>query len=254
LSPANLALLAGAGLAGLASGAASALPICRVPRRAALTGRRVCPDCGQDAHPRRGIERGSDVRCRPAHFGWFVQLCLWSNCALFVLAAWRIGWSWQLPAYLVAAAVGVAAAIVDVRTRRIPDALVLPAYPVVLACLVGASIASGDVDALVRGGIGGIALLALYFLAAVALPGGLGMGDVKLAGLLGLLLAYRGLSELAVGALAAFLLGGLWGVVALAGHRRTKGTIAFAPWMVLGAVIGVGWGQVIGRAVLRVIM
>jgi leader peptidase (prepilin peptidase)/N-methyltransferase len=177
-----------------------------------------------------------------------------STGGLFALTAWRIGWTWELPAYLVAAALAVACSAVDARTRRIPDALVLPAYPVLAGCLVIASASQGQWDALVRGGIGGMGLGAVYFLAALALPGGLGMGDVKLAGVLGLMLAYCGLSELAVGTLAAFALGGLWGIARSLGRPSAPATIAFAPWMCAGAALGVGFGPVIAQGVLRALL
>jgi leader peptidase (prepilin peptidase)/N-methyltransferase len=64
----------------------------------------------------------------------------------------------------------------------------------------------------------------------------MGMGDVKLAGVLGLFLGWLGWSELLVGAFAAFLLGGVVALALLAARRVTRSSgIPFGPWMLAGA-------------------
>jgi leader peptidase (prepilin peptidase)/N-methyltransferase len=85
-------------------------------------------------------------------------------------------------------------------------------------------------------------MVGLY--AAAALAGGLGWGDVKLAGLLGLVLGQAGLGQLLVGATAGFVLAGLaGGMIMLVRHTNPATTsLAFAPWMTLGAGIGLGIG------------
>lgn len=77
------------------------------------------------------------------------------------------------------------------------------------------------------------------------------MGDVKLAGVIGLVLGWVGWSALAVGALAAFLLGGLVGLalIVLGRARRSTG-IPFGPWMLGGAWVGILLGDPIARAYL----
>jgi leader peptidase (prepilin peptidase) / N-methyltransferase len=83
-------------------------------------------------------------------------------------------------------------------------------------------------------------LWAFYFALAFVHPSGMGFGDVKLAGLLGLYLGWLGWSSVWIGTLAGFALGGLVGVVVLAtglGNRKTA--IPFGPCMLAGAMLAV---------------
>jgi leader peptidase (prepilin peptidase)/N-methyltransferase len=80
----------------------------------------------------------------------------------------------------------------------------------------------------------------------------MGFGDVKLAGLLGLCLGFVGLPQLAVGVLAAFLLGGLAGVTLIVLRRADRTTaIPFGPWMLAGAWVGILAGGPIAEGYLR---
>ncbi len=156
-----------------------------------------------------------------------------------------------LPAACYLAVLGSALAVIDARTHRLPDALVLPSYPVLAVLLGLASVVVPDGGAFVRALAGGLALYGAYFLLALA-PSGLGFGDVKLAGLIGAVLAWCGWAELAVGASAAFFLGGAWSVVLLAAGRAGRRTaIPFGPFMLAGALVGAAGGPaVLGEALL----
>jgi len=110
--------------------------------------------------------------------------------------------------------------------------------------LTASSLLAGDPAQLLRAAIGAAALFAFYFAAVLVYPGGMGFGDVKLAGVLGLFLAWLGWGELAVGAFAAFLLGGVFGIVLLAVKRAGRKTrIPFGPWMLGGAWVGIVVGE-----------
>jgi leader peptidase (prepilin peptidase)/N-methyltransferase len=72
----------------------------------------------------------------------------------------------------------------------------------------------------------------------------MGLGDVKLAGLLGLYLGYLGWGPLVVGAFAAFLLGGLYALTLITLRRAgRKSGIPFGPWMLAGAWVGLFFGN-----------
>ena len=180
------------------------------------------------------------------------------TAVLFVLTAWRIGITWSLPAYLYLAGIAVCLAIIDLDTHRLPDVIVLPSYPVALGLLVLASWNPGGEpawSALVRAAIGCAILYVLYVALAFAYPAGMGFGDVKLAGVLGLYLGWVGWGALAVGAFGAFVLGGVYAVGLLAARRAgRKSGIPFGPWMLLGTGLGIVAGESIWRGYLDLML
>ena len=162
-----------------------------------------------------------------------------------------LGDTLTLLAFLYLAVVSVLLTVIDLRSHRLPDRIVLPSYLVAGALLGLAAVAAGEYSRLLVAGIGLVALWLFYFLLAVARPGGMGFGDVKLAGLLGLYLGWLGWGPLVVGALTAFLLGGIAATVLLLSRRasRTSG-IPFGPWMLAGAWVGILAGDAVLRAYL----
>jgi leader peptidase (prepilin peptidase)/N-methyltransferase len=165
------------------------------------------------------------------------------TAVLFVLVALRLsalGELAALPAFLYFGALGVALALIDLDVRRLPDALVLPSYPVLALLLAGAAWWRGDWSALLRAALGAAALFAFYFAVAFIHPAGMGFGDVKLAGLVGGVLAWLSWPTLAIGAFAGFLLGAIVGVALIAaGHAGRKTVVPFGPFMVAGTLLGV---------------
>lgn len=159
--------------------------------------------------------------------------------AAFGVLAFRLGWDGVLPAALAVAASGTAISIVDLREKRIPNRMLLVAAPAVVLLLVAGLLPRGEPARLLAALVGAAALFALYLLIALVVPAAMGMGDVKLAAVLGGALGAAGLTAWLVGLLAAFLVGGIVAVIALAAGRvGWRGSIPFGPWMVVGAVIG----------------
>lgn len=157
-------------------------------------------------------------------------------------------------AFAALAGVGIALAWIDIDTQRLPDAIVLPSYPVVGALLTVASATTGEWEALLRALAGGAILFAAYFAMAFAYPAGMGLGDVKLAGLLGLALGWLGWGELVVGGFSAFLLGGAFAVVLVALRRAGRGSgIPFGPWMLAGAALAIFAGEPLWLGYLRLV-
>jgi leader peptidase (prepilin peptidase)/N-methyltransferase len=160
---------------------------------------------------------------------------------LWAFLAWRIGdaagWA-ALPAYLLFAWLAVGLFWIDADVHRLPDGLVLPAYPTLFVLLVVATAGLGDWGALVRALACMAGLYAVYFLLALASPSSLGFGDVKLAGVIGLVLGWVGVGTAVLGILAGFIVGGLVGVVFLLGRRVGMRThIAYGPSMLAGAFV-----------------
>ncbi|WP_377010183.1 prepilin peptidase [Cryobacterium melibiosiphilum] len=141
--------------------------------------------------------------------------------------------------------------MIDIDTHTLPNVIVLPAYIVGGVLLAASALALGEPQRLLGALIGGAALFALYLLLALIYPGGMGLGDVKLAGVLGLYLGWLGWGELFVGAFGAFLLGGLFGVILLAFRKAgRKSSIPFGPWMLAGAWVGIFAGDVLASGYL----
>lgn len=158
------------------------------------------------------------------------------------LVAARTGLAWELLPLLYLVPVGVALALVDWRTRLLPTWLIAPSYVVVvLLCLV-AALASGETGDLVGAAWGWVVAGGIFMLLWLVHPRGLGYGDVRLSGVLGIALGQLGWSELLVGVWAGFLLGGVVGAVLAALRLVDRRGYPFGPFMLLGAVVGVVWG------------
>lgn len=156
----------------------------------------------------------------------------------------------QLAAFLYLAAVSIALVLIDLDTHRLPNALVVPAYLVGAVLLGVAGALTGSWSSLVLAAVGMAALGGVYLVLALVRPGGMGMGDVKLAGVLGLFLGALGLPELLVGAVAGSVLGGLAGVVLLVAGRARSSAVAFGPWLIAGAWVGILAGDPIASGYL----
>ncbi|MFI9383209.1 prepilin peptidase [Kutzneria sp. NPDC052558] len=143
----------------------------------------------------------------------------------------------SLPAYLYFVAVGVALAVIDLERRRLPNLVVLPSYAVVAALLAVSSLWRHDFWPLARAGVGAVLLLVFFLVLATVQPSGLGLGDVKLAGLVGIALGYLSWSALLFGCFTGILLGGVAGL-ALTIRGRRKATIAYGPFLIAGALVG----------------
>jgi leader peptidase (prepilin peptidase)/N-methyltransferase len=254
-----------AGVLGLAIGSFLNVVIWRVPRGLSLSSPpSACPRCGHPIRARDNVPVLSWLilrgRCRdcgePISIRYplvelgtalaFVGVVLW--------AALQPAGFWLLPAYLLFAAVSIALALIDLDTKRLPNAIVVPAIGVVLVLLALASLGTGDWWALLWATIGGAALFAFYLLLVLVYPSGMGFGDVKLAALVGIVLGYLGWGPLLVGAFAAFLLGGVFSILLLATRKATRKTgIPFGPWMLLGAWFGIALGREISTWYLALV-
>ena len=156
--------------------------------------------------------------------------------ALAALAAvWRLGGTWALIPFLGLVVVGAALAWIDLTQRRLPNRIVLPAIAASVPLLLAAALLDGAVSSGLTALAGGSVLFLFYLLLAVVSPRGMGMGDVKLAALVGLFAGYLGWAALLVAAFAGFLAGGAAATVVIATGRGTRGSaIPFGPWMLVG--------------------
>ena len=223
----------------------------------------ACPGCGSTITARDNVPLASWVllrgRCRhcaaPISARYpVVELITGTAFALTALRfvppaftatvpATRTAAVLELGAFLYLASISVALAAIDVDVRRLPDVVVLPAYVVGGVLLGAADLLRGDLVALGTAAAGAGGSVLLYLALVIVKPGGMGMGDVKLAGVLGLFAGQLGIAPLIVGTFSAFLLGAVLGIALLLVGRATRSTaIPFGPWMIVGTWIGVFFG------------
>lgn len=246
------ALLLLAAVLGLVVGSFLNVVVARVPAGESVVrpGSR-CPRCSTPIRPWQNVPVLSWIalgaRCASCSepISWRYPALEAATSAAFVgVAAWA-GASPALLAWWWVAAAALALVVIDVEHMRLPDAIVAPAG-IGVAVLLGVAVMAGDERwvTLARAGVGGLVLAAAYGALWWVWPGGMGLGDVKLAPVVGLVLAWFGWPELAVGGFAAFVLALVaTGPLLVAGRRGRKVRVPFGPWMVAGALVGVAWGD-----------
>jgi leader peptidase (prepilin peptidase) / N-methyltransferase len=231
------------GLLGLVFGSFLTVLVHRLPRREPTTGRSRCPRCGTLIRARDNVPLVSWAllrgRCRTCgeRISPEYPLTEAATAGLFVAVAVAI--RPLFPAVLVAPFCGLmlAVALIDARFRIVPNRVVYPALVAYLAAILGGHLLGGGVSVLT--GLAGAALYAgPLFVIALAVPGGMGMGDVKLAALIGLVLGSLGVRFVAVAAGVGVVAAGVGAVVAVAvlglGRRQH---IPFGPFLAGGGVV-----------------
>jgi leader peptidase (prepilin peptidase)/N-methyltransferase len=154
------------------------------------------------------------------------------------------GWAWALLFLLYLVPVGVGLAYVDYRTRLLPTRIIAPSYLVMIVLVPLCALLDQDLAALVRAVLGwAVAGFVFWFL--WRFTPGMGYGDVRLSGVLGLALGYLGWSELLIGIYAGFIVGVVgWLPLRLLRITRDR-QFPFGPFMLVGAVVGILWGPAI---------
>lgn len=273
-------LIAGAAVLGAAVGSFLNVVIYRVPiGKSVVHPPSACPGCGERIRPADNIPivswlllRGRCRSCGTAISARYPLVEAATALAFAGVAAWMlsplapvtavieavgpasgVAAALLAVAYLWLAGASIALAAIDLEHHRLPNAIVLPSYAVAALGLGVPALLAGDVERLGTAAAGAGLLFALYFVLWLVWPGGMGMGDVKLAGVLGLYLGFSGWGALAVGAFGAFVLGGLISIALVALKRANrKSGIPFGPWMLGGAWIGIVVGDPLARAYLAV--
>ena len=244
-------LAVAAGILGLLIGSFLNVVIHRVPLgESVVHPRSRCPGCGTELAPRDNVPVLSWVllrgRCRTCGepISPRYPLVELGTAVLFAVVAVWCGLNWALPAYLYLAGISVALSAIDLDVRRLPDKIVLPSYVVALVLLLLPAVAEGRGDAYLRAALTGVGLFAFYFLLALIYPAGMGFGDVKLSGVLGIYLGWYSWGLAILATFVAFLLGAVVGVAVMVRTkegRRTK--VPFGPFMLVGTFLALFFGQ-----------
>ena len=173
----------------------------------------------------------------------------WRSAVVGAVAAgwmgWTLGWAWPLVVVVALVPVSVALAVVDWRTRLLPTKVIAPTYAVTIGLVLLTWLLDGPGPGadLLRALIGWAVAGGLYFVLWFVHPAGMGYGDVRLSGILGIALGYLGWPELVVGIYGGFLLGGVLGGVLSLMRRVDRKGYPFGPFMLLGALVGVVAGR-----------
>jgi leader peptidase (prepilin peptidase)/N-methyltransferase len=237
----DLALAAVAFAPGLALGSFLNVVAARVPlRRSIVRPPSACMSCGQQIGWYDNIPLVSYVllrgRCRHCGIGIHFVYPAVELLTAVLLAGCVLAFGLSAEAAVAAffCAVLVAVSAIDIEHRIIPNRIVLPATVVVLAANTARDLSPEWI-------IAGLAASGFLFAAALAYPAGMGMGDVKLALLMGVALGKTVPVALIVGMLAAMIPG----IVLFARHgkKARKMGIPFGPFLALGSVVALFWGH-----------
>ncbi|OUM40053.1 prepilin peptidase [Arthrobacter sedimenti] len=144
---------------------------------------------------------------------------------------------WNLPLVVVLAAFGVVLGAIDAHSKLLPNAILLRFLAITVPLLLLAGVVTANWSGLLAAAAGGAGLFVVYLLLALISPAGMGMGDVKLAAVLGLFGGWAGAAAWMGTLLGGFLLGGLAGIgVLLLRSGSRNSTFPFGPGMLLAAL------------------
>jgi leader peptidase (prepilin peptidase)/N-methyltransferase len=242
---------------GLAIGSFLTVVVHRVPAGASVVAPRSrCPSCETRIEPRDNIPVVSWMalrgRCRNcgASIPTRYPLIELATAGLFAAAALRFDDLRVLPAAAGFLALLLALSVIDVDHKILPNRIVYPSLVAFSAYLLVARIGGAPLD-LLDAATGFLAYGGAILLVAVVSPRGMGMGDVKLAALIGLVIGAIDLPSVAVAGGLAILLGGVAAAVALAMGKGRKSAVPFGPFLAAGAALALFWGPAIADAYLR---
>jgi leader peptidase (prepilin peptidase)/N-methyltransferase len=244
---------------GLAFGSFLTVVIHRVPAGESVSRPRSrCPNCGTQIRGRDNIPVVSWLllrgRCHACgeRISSIYPLTELACAVLFVVVALAYEDVWTAVLLAPFLATLVAISVIDIRHRKIPNRIVYPGVLVSAGFIVVADLAGSELDA-VRAGIGLLLYGAGLLIIALISPRGMGMGDVKLAGWIGLVCGSLGLAYVGVAAGAGIVLGALGAIVALLRGAGRKSAIPFGPYLAAGAAVAVIAGQPIADWYLRLV-
>jgi leader peptidase (prepilin peptidase)/N-methyltransferase len=247
----NVALAAFVFAPGLAIGSFLNVVASRLPAGLSLVKpRSACMHCGEEIRSRDNIPILSYIllrgRCHACAAPFSIRYPA-VELATAALAAGSVV-EWGLSLRALAASLFCAALVTisatDVELRIVPNRIVLPAAAATL-------VAQTLIHPSVEWAAGGFGASLFLFLAALAYPRGMGMGDVKLALLLGFMVGRTAPIALFAGMLAA-LVPSVW-LLARHGRAARKMAIPFAPFLALGGVVALFAGRPLLHAYLTLL-
>ncbi len=232
------------GLAGLLIGSFLNVVIVRLPDGGSLLQPPShCPQCDAPIRPADNIPilsyvllRGRCRSCRePIPLGY--PLVEAANAVLWVAAGARFGASWALIPFLLLFSTLLAQSVIDLELYRLLDKITFPVLGASIVLVAAVSLVEGDPGRILYALGGALGYFVFLFVPAFLYPRGMGLGDVKLALLMGLFLGWVSPLLCLYALIAACLLGLVAGLVLYVARGRKSAEFPFGPWLALGCVV-----------------
>ena len=232
-------------LFGLAIGSFLNVVIYRVPRHQSIVSpRSACPNCATPIRERDNIPVVSWIilrrKCRTCREPISIRYPLieLACAALFAGAAARLGYNWDLPAFLIFLASLLALSAIDVELLVLPKVIIYPSLIAITALLIVAAGMTNDWHRLLIAALCAVGWFVLFFIINFASPRALGFGDVRLAPILGLGLGWLGIRFVILGFFAANLVGAIIGLALIAAKKMSREQpIPYGVFLAIGAGI-----------------
>lgn len=238
-------LLVFVGLAGLAVGSFLNVVIVRMPdgESSLLTPPSTCPHCEARIRPTDNIPVLSYLvlrgRCRacqePIPLGY--PLVEVANAVLWIAATLRFGAAWALVPFLVLFSTLLAQSVIDLELYRLLDRITFPVFGASVVLVGGVSLIEGEPSRILLALGGAVGYFVFLFVPALIYPRGMGLGDVKLALLMGLYLGWVNPLLCLYALITASVLGLVAGIVLYVARGRRSAEFPFGPWLALGCVL-----------------
>ena len=244
-------VVAGSAVLGLLVGSFLNVVVHRVPRKESVVKPRSrCPGCGTELAARDNVPVVSWLllkgRCRTCGepISPRYPLVELGTAAVFAATAVRLGVDAALPAFLVVMAGLVAISAVDLELFIVPNRILYPTLFAAAPLLMAAAAVDGDWNGARTAAIGGALGWGLLLVIHLVSPAGMGFGDVRLAGLIGMMLGWLSLGHVLVGLFLAFASAAVLGVGLIAlGVKGRKDKVPFGPFLAAGALMSVLFGS-----------
>lgn len=209
--------------------------------------RHACPGCAQPIlSGRRGWRSllpvtGRCPACR-ARIGPYPLVAEFTAGLAMAVVAVRASSAWELAALAWLVSLAVPLAFIDSAVRRLPNPLTAASFTGALALLAVDALAGHQPGHLTRAIAGAVILAGFYLLPWLIRPGGMGLGDVKLAASVGLALAWISWQAVFAGTFLAFVLAACYAAGLLVTRKASRGSpLPLGPFMLVGALAAIAF-------------
>lgn len=226
-------------------GSFASVLVARIPERLGIHGKSRCRSCKKEISFYDNIPlfsfallRGRCRFCRVRISFIYPSLELFTVLGTVIIVKHFDSWI-LCTAWVIFLTFGLSLSVIDQRNKRLPDALTLPLYLILMVILGLDSVINQHVGNFLVSLASSILLAGFYFLLNLVSRGGMGLGDAKFALSVGLLTGYVSAFNAAASTFLAFFLGALIGVIAIVfGVADRKSSLAFGPFIFMGVLLG----------------